>query len=99
MYKENICEVLEENNIDILSIEGNIINIIYEFDDIELKSAKAIGENEADIKDFLVELAEDDLSEIVEEIEEEFNIVCNLKQVEYTHLNCIKYELELHTNN
>lgn len=96
MNKECICEVLEENNIDILrSEEDNIINIMYEFDDVEISGAKSFSENKEEIKNFLVEIAKDNLVEILEEIEEDFNINCNLKEEEYIHLNCIKYTMEL----
>lgn len=100
MNKESICEVLEENNIDILSCEeNNIINIMYEFDDVEISSAKSFSENEEEIKNFLVDIAKDNLVEILEEIEEEFNIKCNLKEEEYIHLSYIKYTLELIATN
>lgn len=95
MNKDNVCEVLEKNNIDILSEEGNIINIMYEFDDVEIASSKSFCENDEEIKTFLVELAEDNLTEILEEIEEELGVICKLREVEYSHLSYIKYSLEL----
>ena len=99
MNKNNICEILEKNNVDILSIEGNAINIIYEFDDVEVESSKSFCENDEEIEAFLQELAEDNLTEILEEIEEELSIICKLRKVEYSDLSYIKYSVELINNN
>ena len=68
---------------------------MYEFDDVEVASSKSFCENDEEIKNFLLELAEDNLTEILEEIEEEFNIICKLRKVEYSQLSYIKYSLEL----
>ena len=95
MYKGSICEILEKNNVDILSEEGNVINIMYEFDDVEVESSKSFCENDEEIEAFLQELAEDNLTEILEEIEEELSIICKLRKVEYSDLSYIKYSLEL----
>ncbi|CDM68466.1 Hypothetical protein CM240_1303 [Clostridium bornimense] len=95
MNKDNICEILEKNNVDILSEEENIINIIYEFDDVEIASSKSFCENDEEIENFLVELAEDNLTEILEEIEEELGVICKLRKTEYSYLSYIKYSLEL----
>lgn len=99
MNKKGMCEILEENNIDILSEDGDIINIIYEFDDVEIASSKSFCESNEEIENYLIELAEDNLSEILEEIEEEFNIICKLTKTEYSKEGYIKYSLELTDTN
>lgn len=79
----DLIEFLEGNGVIIENNTDNIINILYKFDLVEINVATSYAneledisdeERENEKKEYLRDIAEDNISEIVEEAMEEFEI-------------------------
>lgn len=76
---ENIIKFLEENELNIISIENENITVAYKFDLVEIDAASAYSKDFAkdnqykEYKEYLEDIAFDNLSDIIDDLNDELS--------------------------
>ncbi|MGL4991046.1 MAG: hypothetical protein ACRC57_07795 [Sarcina sp.] len=77
---EDIIDFLEENELNIISIENKIITVSYKFDLVEIDAARAYSKDfdesqqGEEYKQYLEDIAFDNLSDIIDDMNDEFSL-------------------------
>lgn len=90
----DIKEYLEENNLQVISVDSNSIVISYKFDLVEIDAAKSYlkeldcsdEEKKEEYNQYLSEIANDNIYDIMDEISEELDVDLSVEVIEQNEI-------------